>query len=120
MDLTRPGGPTKGLKVSITESEEIYAAGAKERLQSELEAFRLKLSAIDRALSCLEPEERRIVELRYFDDLPWGDVAARGGYSKRSCFKIREKAIKTVAVALFGEKVLRVPLTKQAAPGEGK
>lgn len=104
-DLTRPGKPG-GFKTSITEAEALNAVKVKERLQRELVQLELKISGIKKALCCLEPSERRVIELRYFNDLPWAQVAAKSGYSERSCFRIREKAVDRVAVALFGEKAL--------------
>lgn len=105
VDLTKLGKPG-GFKTSITEAEALHATETKERLRQEIAQLKLKLNSIEKALNCLDPSERRVIELRYFNGLSWPQVAAKSGYSERSCFRIREKAVDRVAVALFGEKAL--------------
>lgn len=105
VDLTRPGSRSD-FKTSITETEALNALKVKERLRREIAQLELKLNAIKKALACLEPSERRVVEHRYLEKLPWPQVAAKAGYSESSCFRIRKKAINTVSVALFGERAL--------------
>lgn len=39
--------------------------------------------AIEDAMVSLSPAERRLIRLRYFDGLPWEEVAKRMGYSDR-------------------------------------
>ncbi len=105
VDLTRPGSRSD-FKTSITETEALNATETKERLRQEIAQLKLKLNSIEKALNCLDPSERRVIELRYFNGLSWPQVAAKSGYSERSCFRIREKAVNKVAVVLFGEKAL--------------
>ena len=46
------------------------------------------------AMSRLEPTERRLIRLRYFDGLPWEEVAEELGYSVSHTFRIHQKIFK--------------------------
>ena len=49
--------------------------------------------AIEAAMSRLEPTERRLIRLRYFDGLPWEEVAEAMSYCERHVRRIAESGL---------------------------
>jgi RNA polymerase sigma-B factor len=76
----------------------VDAAGAErwaERLgetDGDFEAVELR-NAIERALDCLNPRLRRLVELRYFDDQSQSDVARLFGISQMQVSRLERQAL---------------------------
>lgn len=56
----------------------------------------------ERSLQTLLPNERKVIELFYFENKGWTAVASALGYSEPQCRRIRDAAINKLAVARRG------------------
>jgi len=100
--------PAKTYKYySPSEDEAIRIAEKKTALQKRIKSTRGKLERIDRAIEALSEVERRIITERYIQCRPWWEVAYSAKYNERWCREIRWKAVRKVAIGLFGEKALQ-------------
>lgn len=52
---------------------------------------------IEIAMSRLEPTERRLIRLRYFDGLEWEEVAEKMGYCKRHLYRLNSSALEKMS-----------------------
>ena len=52
-----------------------------------------KVENIKVMIAGLDPEQKRIIELRYFDGLTWKCIAERTYYDKRHCFRLHRLAL---------------------------
>lgn len=52
-----------------------------------------KVETIRTFLAILPPDQKRIMELRYFDGLTWNLIAQRTFYDKRHCFRLHREAL---------------------------
>ena len=73
------------------------------------------LRAVDRALSCLSAEDERLVRGRYIDGYAWWRVAREAGYTEKWARDKGGKALRDVALMVFGvsEKPLQLQLNWQ-------
>jgi len=98
-DDGEPSSPIAWLKADGTEPTQILESRARDRLQGE---------GLLRALACLDPRSRRIVESRWLvDDTEGGactlhDLAAEFGVSAERIRQIESKALKTMRAELTG------------------
>jgi len=51
---------------------------------------------VDSAWMVLERDEKRVLELRYFDRMRWDWIPAKMHYSRRECFRVHNDAIKKI------------------------
>lgn len=72
--------------------------------QAEHRAAVALLDRLDAAIADLSEKERRIVQRRYIEGLPWEQVANEIGYSTRSGQRYGKRAVQRIAASLFGEK----------------
>ncbi len=63
-----------------------------------------ELEQLDTAMAPLKPIQKLIIELKYIDDLDWGIVSSRVGYSERQCKRTGQVALLRMAHILYGEK----------------
>lgn len=61
-----------------------------------------KVEKIKLMIANLPDEQRRIVELRYFDGLTWNAISDRTSYDKRHCFRLHKLAL--VELGIFSGK----------------
>ena len=60
------------------------------------------LRAVDRALACLSADDERLVRGRYIDGYAWWQVAREAGYTEKWVRDKGGKALRDVALMLFG------------------
>ena len=68
------------------------------------------LRAVDRALSCLSAEDERLVRGRYIDGYAWWRVARNVGYTEKWARDKGGRALRDVALMVFGVSVRPVQL----------
>lgn len=61
-----------------------------------------KIDNIRIMIAGLPDEQRRILELRYFDGLTWNTIAKRTNYDRRHCFRLHRLAL--VKLGIFDQK----------------
>jgi len=75
----------------------------KRRLYANIRRNQRKIDQLDRAITELPEQERRIIGYRYLDQLPWDQIAEHMACDVRTCQRKRKKAIKKIVIAVFGE-----------------
>ena len=60
------------------------------------------IRAVDRALSCLSADDERLVRGRYIDGYAWWQVAREAGYTEKWARDKGGKALRDVALMIFG------------------
>lgn len=75
----------------------------------ELEIYSQKAlkKQLDKAINNLSPTHRDIIKYRYGEGLQWNEVADKVPYDERTLRTKRDQAIKSISVALFGNKVFK-------------
>ena len=68
------------------------------------------LRAVDRALSCLSADDERLVRGRYIDGYAWWQVAREAGYTEKWARDKGCRALRDVALMVFGVSVRPVQL----------
>ena len=68
------------------------------------------LRAVDRALSCLSANDERLVRGRYIDGYAWWQVAREAGYTEKWARGKGGRALRDVALMVFGVSVRPVQL----------
>lgn len=63
------------------------------------------LRAVDRALSCLSADDERLVRGRYIDGYAWWQVAREAGYTEKWARDKGGRALRDVALMVFGVSV---------------
>ena len=73
--------------------------------KAELDKAKREMEAIDGGLSDLAHAERLIIQRRYFDAKPssWVAVALEIKYSEQHCRWLKQKALRHLAISLFGK-----------------
>lgn len=90
-------------------SEEERAAERREQWETEiqekqgmLDELELKIKSMERAIDSLPGDEKRILKGKYLDGLTWQGVALNVGASVGYCRRYCDKAIGSLAIALYG------------------
>ena len=68
------------------------------------------LRAVDRALSCISADDERLVRGRYIDGYAWWQVAREAGYTEKWARDKGGRALRDVALMVFGVSVRPVQL----------
>ena len=68
------------------------------------------LRAVDRALSCLSAEDERLVRGRYIDGYAWWQGAREAGYTEKWARDKGGRALRDVALMVFGVSVSPVQM----------
>ncbi|MFC4618638.1 sigma-70 family RNA polymerase sigma factor [Camelliibacillus cellulosilyticus] len=71
-------------------------------LHEKIKKYELIVKCIDDSLKGLTEEERRFVEIRYFDNKPIRYAADVLGYSERSIFNLRRDVLDKLKISLSG------------------
>lgn len=67
------------------------------------------INKIDAAMEMLEADEKKVITLYYIDNQQWYKVAYNLHYNERWCREIRSKAMRKVAIAIYGETAVIEP-----------
>lgn len=76
--------------------------------KSELDKAKREMEAIDGGMSDLAHVERLIIQRRYLDAKPssWVAIAQEAGYAERNCHYLQKKALRHLAISLYGKNAL--------------
>lgn len=70
--------------------------------QGVLDELELKIKSVERAIDSLPGDEKKILKGKYLDGLTWQGVALNVGASVCYCRRYCDKAIGSLAIALYG------------------
>lgn len=62
---------------------------------------------LDKAINNLNPIRKKIIELRYIDEMGWTEMAQELYHDEKTLRKYKNQAVKSIAVELFGSKVFK-------------
>lgn len=93
--------PTNEVKSSV-ESTVLSIQEEVHFLERNIERLVMQLDKIDRALEGLEEVERTVVIEKYINSKQWWQVASKVCYSERWCKNLRSRAIRKMAVGIYG------------------
>lgn len=113
--LENKGGPV--YNNSIIENAVINIDEKRNDLEMEIRRLENKLRRIDKSLEILGETEKYIIEERYFEEKEWWKIAHKLRYSERWCKELRRRAVKKIAISLFGEKAMEDEIIKREMNG---
>jgi RNA polymerase sigma factor (sigma-70 family) len=107
-----------GITAEVMAAFVMVCAGQEHRLQGEAGVLQREAYAeLEEALSQLAPQDRRLIQLRYWDELPWEEVAGRLGIPKRTAKDHDLKIRRHLGAALAAPPMpLRSPEGSQGKP----
>lgn len=102
---------TDGVRVSSLPGDSIGKQVVKvsemlERVQREIDDEKKYISLIEKGMSNLTDQEKEIVEMRYFDNIPDSKIALYTNYERSNIFRKRVAAVRKLAVVIYGIKCL--------------
>lgn len=102
---------TDGSRVSLFLGDSIGKQVVKvsemlERVQKEIDDEKKYISLIEKGMSNLTDQEKEIVEMRYFDNIPDSKIALYTNYERSNIFRKRVAAVRKLAVVIYGIKCL--------------
>lgn len=102
---------TDGVRVSLFPWDSIGKQVVKvsemlERVQREIDDEKKYISLIEKGMSNLTDQEKEIVEMRYFDNIPDSKIALYTNYERSNIFRKRVAAVRKLAVVIYGIKCL--------------
>ena len=102
---------TGGVRVSLFPGDSIGKQVVKvsemlERVQREIDDEKKYISLIEKGMSNLTDQEKEIVEMRYFDNIPDSKIALYTNYERSNIFRKRVAAVRKLAVVIYGIKCL--------------
>ena len=105
--IARYGNEPTGGTAELTATEaaaarRMRAAADIEEMQERKREMERTLRAVDRALACLSAEDERLVRGRYIDGYAWWQVAREAGYTEKWARDKGGKALRDVALMVFG------------------
>ena len=113
--IARYGNEPTGGTAELTATEaaaarRMRAAADIEEMQERKREIERTLRAVDRALACLSAEDERLVRGRYIDGYAWWRVAREAGYTEKWARDKGGRALRDVALMVFGVSVRPVQL----------
>ena len=102
---------TDGVRVSLFLGDSIGKQVVKvsemlERVQREIDDEKKYISLIKKGMSNLTDQEKEIIEMRYFDNIPDSKIALYTNYERSNIFRKRVAAVRKLAVVIYGIKCL--------------
>lgn len=102
---------TDGVRVSSAQGDSIGNQVVKisemiETVRLEIKDEKKYISIIKKCMSELADEEREILEMRYFDNIPDSKIAEFTSYERSWIQRKRAAAVRKIAIALFGMKCM--------------
>ncbi|MBF1063427.1 MAG: hypothetical protein HXL18_01615 [Peptostreptococcus sp.] len=104
---------TDGVRVSSCNGDPIGKQVVKvsemiEKIQREIKDEKKYIILVKKGMAELSDEEREIIEMRYFDNIPDCKIAEFTSYERSWVQRKRAGAVRKIAVALFGMKCLEL------------
>lgn len=101
------GEPIQSSDISNpTEKNGLKNISREEMLLKRIESAKKKIKTINRSIACLSETEKKIVKMKYIEGKQWYKVAYAANYNERWCKEIRKRAIRKLAIAIFGDTAL--------------
>lgn len=94
------GGP--GEPSDATGGSAARLVDARVAINRRIARYRNKINHIQEVLKLLTERERKTIMMYYIEYKPWWYIAQEIGYSPRQAQRIKEDAIKKVAIGLYG------------------
>lgn len=94
---------TNNINKSV-ENEVIYREEKIKKLRLKIEKAKELVERVDRSLDILNDTDKEILILKYMDNQPWFKISSEVSMSERQCKRNRNKAIKRLIPAFFGEE----------------
>ena len=104
------GGTAELTATEAAAARRMRAAADIEEMQERKRDMERTLRAVDRALACLATEDERLVRGRYIDGYAWWQVAREAGYTEKWARDKGGRALRDVALMVFGVSVRPVQL----------
>lgn len=87
--------------------EEVTTFPRLRQLKTDIKRIKVMLRKVDRAMASLDPEDRQILVLRYLRGQEWKEIEAELELHYRNCQRREAKALKKIAISLWGIKAMR-------------
>jgi RNA polymerase sigma factor (sigma-70 family) len=97
-----PGIKKRIRLIDIALKKDSYDMATIDKLKHEKDKLHAKLSRIIKAISTLEDDNQRIICYRYFDDIPYTEIALRVGLSKSTIPRRIKKTLLDIGRVMFG------------------
>ena len=104
------GGTAEMTATEAAAARRMRAAADIEEMQERKKEIERTLRAVDRALACLSAEDEQLVRGRYVDGYAWWQVAREAGYTEKWARDKGGRALRDVALMMFGVSVRPVQL----------
>lgn len=88
---------------SSTENISIERDMAIKRLTTKLRREKKIVDTIENSINSLPRNQREVILLKYIKHLSWVEISFDTHYSERWCKTLRNKAVRSIAYALFGD-----------------
>ena len=107
---TPTGGTAELTATEAAAERRMKAAADIAEMEQRKQDMERTLRAVDRALSCLSANDERLVRGRYIDGYAWWQVAREAGYTEKWARDKGGRALRDVALMVFGVSVRPVQL----------
>lgn len=102
---------TDGIRVSSSPGDSIGNQIVKisemmERVQREIDDEKKYVTLVKKGMADLSDQEKEIIEMRYFDNIPDSKIALYTNYERSNIFRKRVAAVRKLAVVIYGIKCL--------------
>ncbi len=87
---------------SVVENATISNTEKLDFLEHCMNRAELVINKIDKAMEILEEDERKVISLFYIDNQQWYKVAYQLHFNERWCRQIRSRAMRKMAIAIYG------------------
>lgn len=96
--LQYPDAPASTLKLLGTRVETSDMTSVQERWVTRYASELENAAIIEKVMRSLPDEERRLIEMRYFEYARWGHICRKLAVSRATAYRIRDRALMAFAV----------------------
>jgi len=96
--LQYPDAPASALKLLGTPVETSDTTSVQERWVTTYASELENAAIIERVMRSLPDEERRLIEMRYFEYARWGYICRKLSMSRATAYRVRDRALMAFAV----------------------
>lgn len=96
--LQYPDAPASALKLLGTPVETSDTTSVQERWVTRYASELENAAIIERVMRSLPDEERRLIEMRYFEYARWGYICRKLSMSRATAYRVRDRALMAFAV----------------------